>query len=87
MKINENFVLKQIDNEYIFIPLGQEAIDIKGLLKVNEVGYDIYNFLDSGLSVEDTIKEMVKLYNADEKVIASDTQEFVDKLIKFGVYK
>lgn len=87
MKINRNFILKQVGNEYILIPLGQEAIAIKGLLKTNEVGNDIFKLLQKGKSVEEVIDEIATMYDAPKDVIEVDVKEFVDQLISFGVYQ
>lgn len=87
MKINNNFVLKEIDNEYVLIPLGQEVMNVKGMLKINEVGATIFNCLKQGLTVDETIEKLTNEYAADSDVIKNDALEFVALLTKYGVYK
>lgn len=86
MKINPNFVLKQIEEEYVLIPLGQDAMNIKGILKTNVIGFEIYSYLKNGKNVEDIPALIAKEYDADINEIKKDVDEFVRKLIEYGVY-
>lgn len=86
MKINPNFILKQIEEEYVLIPLGQDAMNIKGILKTNVIGFEIYSYLKNGKNVEDIPALIAKEYDADINEIKKDVDEFVRKLIEYGVY-
>ena len=85
MKLNKNFILKNIGSEYILIPLGQEAIEIKGLLKTNEVGSDIYKYIEKGYDVDRIIDAIVSDYGIAWEVAKNDVNEFISNLRKYGV--
>ena len=45
MKIDKNFVLREIAGEYIIIPTGRTALEFNGLITVNEVGMELWKML------------------------------------------
>ena len=38
MKINENFVLRQVVDTYVVLPIGQATVDFNGMVTLNESG-------------------------------------------------
>ena len=40
MKIDRNFVLREIAGEYIIIPTGKTALEFNGLITVNEIAWN-----------------------------------------------
>ena len=85
MKINENFVLKKIGDDYVLLPIGQEAIDLGGLLRTNEVGFDIFDLLKRGLSVDECVNKLLTKYQVEYDVLHHDVYEFYAKLVEYGV--
>lgn len=45
MKIDRNFVLREIAGEYIIIPTGKTALEFNGLITVNEIGMELWKML------------------------------------------
>ena len=44
MKLNENYVLRQVADEYILVPVTGD-FDFNGIIAFNEVGKEIYDLL------------------------------------------
>lgn len=84
MKVNNNFVLREIADEYILIPLGDSASGFSGIVTLNETGGTIFKLL----SVERTLEELVALitaeYDIDVKTAQNDIDEYVEKLRQIG---
>lgn len=87
MKISKEYVLREIEGDYIIVPTGKEALEFNGIVTVNEVGSTIWKLLQQEITFEEIISCMMKEYDADELVIREDVQEFLDKLITEGILK
>ncbi len=45
MRVDKEFVLREIAGDYIIIPTGKTVLEFNGLITVNEVGVSIWNML------------------------------------------
>ena len=85
MKVDKEFVLREIAGDYIIIPTGKTVLDFNGLITVNEVGADLWNMLQEEVTMDDLVQGILKEYEVEEEVAREDIQEFLDKLIEGGI--
>ena len=85
MKIDKNFVLREIAGEYIIIPTGRTALEFNGLITVNEVGMELWKMLQEDVTFDDLLNGILEEYDVDENAAREDIQEFLDRLIKGGI--
>ena len=86
MKIDRNFVLREIAGEYIIIPTGKTALEFNGLITVNEIGMELWKMLQNEVvTFDDLLKGIMEEYDVDEEVAQEDIQDFLDKLIDGGI--
>ena len=45
MKIKREFVLREIAGDILLVPVGKTALDLNGMLTLNEVGAEIWKML------------------------------------------
>ena len=51
MKVQKEFVLREIAGDYVIIPTGKTVLSFNGLITVNEVGADLWTgYADRGRS-------------------------------------
>jgi hypothetical protein len=86
MGINKGFLLKKVGNEYMIIPTNNNKVLMNKIFNINEVGADIYKSLENGLSIAETIDELLKEYDIDKETLTNDVLEFVEELRKRGIY-
>lgn len=86
MGINKGFLLKKVGNEYMIIPTNNNKVLMNKIFNINEVGADIYKTLENGLSIAETIDELLKEYEIDKETLTNDVLEFVEELRKRGIY-
>ena len=86
MGINKGFLLKKVGNEYMIIPTNNSKVLMNKIFNINEVGADIYKSLENGLSIAETIDELLKEYEIDKETLTNDILEFVEELRKRGIY-
>lgn len=85
MKINKEYVLREIAGDYIIIPVGKTVLEFNGLITVNEIGVLLWNMLQEEVTMDDLVKAVLREYDVEEAVARADIQEFLDKLTEAGV--
>lgn len=84
MKIKENFVLRQVADTWVVLPLGQATVDFKGMLTLNESGILLWRLLEKGTTREALAAALTEEYEVSETEALADTDEFVQKLRVVG---
>lgn len=85
MKINKEFVLREIAGDYIIIPTGRTVLEFNGLITVNEVGVSLWNMLQKGATLDELVQGILDEYDVEEQVAREDIQEFLETLIDGGI--
>lgn len=85
MRIEKEFVLREIAGDYIIIPTGKTVLEFNGLITVNEVGVTLWNMLQEEVTVNQLVQGVLAEYDVDEEVAREDIQEFLDTLAKGGI--
>jgi sensor domain CHASE-containing protein len=85
MRVEKEFVLREIAGDYIIIPTGKTVLEFNGMVTVNEVGVLLWKMLQEEVTFEDLVKGVLEEYDVDEAAARADIQEFLDKLIESGI--
>ena len=85
MKLIANIQMMELGSEYIAIPLGNYAEKIHGVIRLNETGKYIWDFLSEGLDETEIAKKLTSEYDIDEKSALEDVREVINKLKKEGL--
>lgn len=78
MKMKKDFVMREIDGEYLLIPANATALEFNGIITVNEVGAFIWNQLSSCETEEDVVSAILQEYDVDEETARTDLGEFLN---------
>ena len=84
MKIKENFVLRQVADTWVVLPLRQATVDFKGMLTLNESGILLWRLLEKGTTREALAAALTEEYEVSETEALADADEFVQKLRVVG---
>ena len=85
MKLEKEFVLREIAGDYVIIPVGKTVIEFNGLITVNEVGVSIWNMLQNEVTFDQIVQGLLNEYEVEESVAREDIREFLDQLIDGGI--
>ena len=85
MKIEKEYVLREIAGDHIIIPVGTTVLEFNGLITVNEVGVFLWKMLQEEVTMEELVQAVLKEYDVEEEVAREDIQEFLDKLVEGGI--
>lgn len=84
MKVKKQFVLKNVADNYVVMPLGDDVVDLNGMLTLNESGVLLWNALEAGASKQDLVKALTDEYDVSDEIASKDVDAFVDALLKIG---
>lgn len=85
MRIKDGFVLQEVADEYIVVPVAEEAERLHGIIKLNETGALIWKCLSQkDLSHEEIERKLISEYNIELGKAASDINAFVEKIREMG---
>jgi hypothetical protein len=78
MKIKKGYLVRDIADTYIVVPVGERVIDFKGIMTLNETGYFLWNRLVNDISYDDLLKALLDEYEVDEVTAKNDLDEFLE---------
>ena len=85
MKIKEGFMLKQVCDEFMVVPVGTASIDFKSVIRLNETGAFLWTLLEKGAEKEDMLKDILDEYDVSAEIASSDIDRFILKLTDAGI--
>lgn len=85
MRVQKEFVLREIAGDYVIIPTGKTVLAFNGLITVNEVGADLWKMLQSDVTFEELLRGILEVYEVDEETAREDIREFLEKLQQGGI--
>jgi hypothetical protein len=85
VRVDKEFVLREIAGDYIIIPTGKTVLEFNGLVTVNEVGVSLWKMLQNEVTFDDLVNGILEEYDVEEAVAREDIREFLDKIIESGI--
>ena len=79
VKAKPGFVLREIGETYIIVPVGAQAQKFNGIIKLNKTGKAMWEAICEGADVDELVKNMLDEYDISEDIARRDVQSFVDK--------
>ena len=80
MKLRGEFIVRQVMDNIVAIPVGQTALQLNGMILLNDVSKTIWDCLEQGASFESTVKAVTDAFNVSADEAQADISEFCDKL-------
>lgn len=85
MKIEKEFVLREVADEYVIIPTGKTVLEFNDLITTNEIGAAIWKMLGTEITFEALVKSILDEYDVEEQVVREDVSEFLYRLADKGI--
>lgn len=85
LKIKSGFMLRNIADNWIVVPLGERVVDFNGLITLSETGAFLWKKLETISNSDMLIKELLIKYDIDETTAKADVLKFIDMLKEGGV--
>ncbi|MCD8230868.1 MAG: PqqD family protein [Clostridiales bacterium] len=85
MKINEDYIMRNIAGEVIVVPTGVAAGNMNGLITLNDVAAFLWKNLQEDRTVEELEALVLEEYDVDEETAKRDVKGFTDALFQCGM--
>ena len=84
LKIKEGFIVREILDSYMAVPVGERTREVHGVIALNETGAFLWKMLEEDTSEDKLIASMVKEYEITEKTAKDDIKEYLSFLREKG---
>lgn len=85
MKLCGEFIIRQIMDDIVAIPVGQTARDMNGMILLNDVSKVIWECLEQETNLEDIVTAVTDAFEVSNEEAQADVLEFLEKLRGFSL--
>lgn len=83
MKVKPNFILQDLADDYLIIPIGGES-SRRYILKLTETSAFLWRLLESDQTESSLVHALTEQYNVDEAQAVKDVKHFLKELNDLG---
>lgn len=80
LKIKDGFVMRNICDEWIIVPVEHREEEHTFIMTVNETGHFLWEMLEKGTTEQELLLRIREEYEVDEQTAQKDIVEFVQQL-------
>lgn len=84
MKRNSDFLLRNVADSLVVVPVGPATASFPGMITLNATGAFIWELLEQEQTVESLVAALTQTYEVTEEQARQDVQNFVNRLIPTG---
>lgn len=85
MKINKEFILREIAGDYVIVPVGETAVQFNGMISVNETGALLWRCLQEETDLEHMVQALTDEYDVSVDMARNDAEEFIAMLRQHSI--
>ncbi len=85
LKIKSGFMLRNIADNWIVVPIGERVVDFNGLITLNDTGAFLWNILKAGSYKDNLIVSLKEEFDVDNNTASTDVNDFLTSLEKGGL--
>ena len=84
MRLKKDYVLRQVAETWVVLPLAAETVNFSGMLTLNDSGAMLWRVLEKDCRVEALVEALLDEYEVEEAVARQDAEVFWEKLVQAG---
>ena len=84
MKRSSDFILREVADTLVLVPVGDAMIRFSGMITVNATGAYIWELLEKEQTLDTLTEALMGNYAVDRETAHADAEAFVGKLIPVG---
>lgn len=77
MKVKKNYVLKEIADQIVVIPIEEEAVKFNGIISLNNSGKRLFEKLQVKTSETELAEFLMSIYDVNEDKARKDVSDFI----------
>ena len=84
MKIKEGYILRQVADLWVVLPLAEETVNFNGMIKLNDCGALLWKELERGCEIDGLVEAVLAEYRVSRDQARTDVVQFLENLSKVG---
>ena len=84
MKQNPDFIITDVADSHILVPVGKSAVNFNSIISLNDMGQTVWNMLENETSTDEIVKNILAEYEVSEEQARKDIESFLAKLRENG---
>lgn len=80
MKIKDGYLLRNIADEWLVVPIGKTTLDFNGIIRVSETGAFFWKMLETGSERDLLIEALLNEYDVSLETAEKDLNVFLKSL-------
>lgn len=84
MKRNPEFVIRQVADRFVIVPVGTAAEKFSGMITINATGKFLWDLLENEKTLESLAQALVKEYEIDMELALKDVKTFLEPILSTG---
>lgn len=80
MKLKSGFILKNVAENYLIIPVDGELVDLNAMITTTQTGAFLWKLLENETDKKALTEALTKEYDIDEETAKNDIDEFIKQL-------
>lgn len=85
MKIKDGFVVKEVGNQYMVLPVGEGALNFNGIMTLNKTGKFLFELLQENRELDELLECVLDKFEVDIHIAKKDIIEFTQSLQNKGL--
>lgn len=84
MRRNPDFLMREVADSIVVVPVGPATADFPGMITLNATGAYLWQLLETEQTVQSLTAAMVAQYEVSEETADADVRSFIERLIPTG---
>lgn len=80
MRIKQGFMLREVANNFIVVPVGKASEKFRGLITLNSTGAFLWRNLEQETTKEELVKKLLEEFEVDKLQAEKDVNKYMEKL-------
>lgn len=85
MKIKDGFLLKNLAGSYVIIPIGENMVDFKLMITLNETSAFLWKCLETSQTLDQLTDSLTAEYDVSHEIARNDIEKFLQQLRDKGL--
>lgn len=85
MKLKYPFITQKVNDGYVAVATGEGASEFKGVVRLNEVGKEIFELLAADQTEDSLVAALNTEYDDPNNEIETSVHDFVERLASQGI--
>lgn len=85
IKQKQGYILRNVMEEYMLFPVGEEMQEFKGTILLNELAAFIWEKLENPVDMDNLIKIILEEYSVEKEEVRNDLHEILNIFNEYGI--